>query len=206
MWTSGLFKAESFHSGSALWLTGGECDLVVTFPSEQMAELDKDRGSGGMWVWVLAQHWPSIRHWTNCTASRHLSCRWEIHNAQLIDSAGDQTRTYMQTLTLKINWGSLCHLLDGLGIWLRYPIESSQNIHLNTFVPLNEWASMGYRKRTLSPGLHLLYCPQDYSFLPPHHHLLVPPVSLAPLEGMSSQRLVSNDRDETLYLHPQDLC
>lgn len=187
VWVSDLSKAESFHSGSALWLKGGDCDLIVTFPSEQMAELEKGWGSGGMRVWVLAQHYPSPRHWTNCTASCHLTCRWEIHNAHFIDSAGDQNMTCMQNLTLKINWGSLCHILDGLGIWLRHPTESFQNISLNTFVPLKERSSMGCRKRTWSLGMHLLYCPKDFGFLPPHHHLLVPPVSFVPQEGTGSQ-------------------
>ena len=71
---------QSFSFWKCLWLTGGDHELIVTFSSEQRAELDKGWDLGGMWVWVLPQHYPSTRHWTNCTASHHLTCRWELHN------------------------------------------------------------------------------------------------------------------------------
>lgn len=93
----------------------GQRNWIVTLPSEQMAALDKgwDSGRGGFESWL--QNSSSTRHWTNCTASCHLAYRWGAQCPTHRFCRGPEWYI-MQTVTLEINRGYPCHILDSLGI------------------------------------------------------------------------------------------
>lgn len=104
-WVACLKQSLSFWK--CLWLTGGDHELIVTFSSEQKAELDKgwDLCGCGFESCLSITHLLDIEQTAQLPITSPVGENYTI----LIDSTGDQKRTCMQTLTLKINWGSLSY-------------------------------------------------------------------------------------------------